>query len=130
MKSDMLLGVALGLFVAVWSVAGNVRRADPHLVTTFPGLLPIVAVPATIFVTARRRRAEGWQPEAIVRSARKIGAVAALVFAVILGSFTWWWLPHGAISLALFGATTGFGLLWLLGALAAMLCGRFIVKTA
>jgi hypothetical protein len=115
------VGVAVGLVVSGLSIAGNLWRGDPHLVTTVPGLFTALTMVAVIvlgvcLVVIR---------EPATRSAgRRATLLASGVFAACLGMFTLLYLPIHSLTIAGFSAVTGFVLVYLVGFAASFVARR------
>ena len=117
MTSPRTIGVGAGLLSTGVAVVSNLRRGDPHLVSTAPDLLTLAVVVAVVWFAVRW--AAG-QPRLAGRdSARTATVIASAVFAVGMGAFTVWYLPSHALVLGAFGAATGFWLPYLAGFVAS-----------
>lgn len=113
MTSPATIGVGAGLLSTIVVVASNLRRGDPHLVSTAPDLLTLAVVVAVVWFAVRRVVAQDQrEPQ---RSAQTTTIVAGAVFALGMGAFTWWYLPSHAIVPAGFAAISGFALVCLVG---------------
>ena len=73
-------------------IAGNVRRADPHGVSTYPDVVSVAIAPLVVYVVGRRRRRNGESADSIQAFGARVGATAGAVFAAGLGAFTLYWL--------------------------------------
>ncbi len=122
MTDDNIIGVVLGSVVCAVVIAGNVMRADPHLVSVYPDAVSIAVAPLVVYVAGRRRRLSGEPAEAVQVFGVRAGAIAGSVFALGLGVFTFYWL--GARPLWLFGTGTAFGSVFVLSCLAAYAAGH------
>lgn len=112
MTSPGAIGAGAGLLSTFVAAASNLLRGDPHLVSTAPDLLTLVAVVAVVWFAVRRA---GAHPVAGRQSAQKATIVASTVFALGMGAFTLWYLPSHALVLGAFGAGSGFVLAYLAG---------------
>ena len=54
MGSPWILGVIAGFAASGLSIASDLRRGDPYLVSATPGLLGCIAVAALIYAAVRR----------------------------------------------------------------------------
>lgn len=113
MTSPGTIGVGAGLLSTVVAVASNLRRGDPHLVSTAPDLLTLVVVVAVVWFAVRWAGAQ--QHVAGRHPAKRTTIVASTVFALGMGAFTLWYLPSHAPVLGAFGAGSGFVLAYLAG---------------
>ena len=120
--SPALLGVACGAVAAGVSIAGNLRAANPHLVSTFPDLITVVLVPVAVLLTMVRLRAGGLGRDAQGTAERRATIVAAVVFSLSLGVFAWYRL--GSFGLAIYTAGTTFIALLIVGFLVSLVCAR------
>jgi hypothetical protein len=118
----ILLGVACGAVAAGVSIAGNVRVADPHLVSTFPDLITLLVVPLAVLLTIVRMRATGLNQDALGEAGRRATIVAAVVFSASLGTFAWYRL--GSFGLATYAAGTTFIAVLIVGFLVSLVCVR------
>lgn len=110
MPAAVRFGILLGALAAGLSLAGNLWRSDPHLLSVFGSMLEPVVVFAAVFVATRRRRLAGWHPAQVVRFGRAAGATAGLVFAVAFAVFARWWFPRGTLAFHLFGPALAFAM--------------------
>jgi hypothetical protein len=122
MKSDRSLGLLLGLVLCVVAVLGNVRRADPHLVNVFPDAASMVVAPLMVFAVGRYRRQRGESSEAVRIFSARVGCVAGAAFAVGLGGFTLYRMPHATI--VAFASLTAFFATFVLCCLAGLMAGH------
>lgn len=122
MTNDNILGVALGSLVCAVAIAGNLLRADPHLVSVYPDVVSMAVAPLAVYVLGRRRRRSGLSPEAVQAFGVRVGAIAGAVFAAGLAAFTFY--EFGAWPLLAFGAGTAFISVWVLSCLAAYAAGH------
>lgn len=122
MTNDNTIGVVLGSVVCAVVIAGNVLRADPHLVSVYPDVVSVALAPLVVYVAARRRRLRGEPSESVRAFGVRAGAIAGGVFALGLGVFTFYWL--GARPLWLFGTGTAFGSVFVLSCFAAYAAGH------
>ena len=116
MTSPRTIGVGAGLLSTGVAVVSNLRRGDPHVVSTAPDLLTLVIVVAVVWFAVRWA---GGQGVAGRDAARTATVVASAVFAIGMGAFTVWYLPSHALVLGAFGAATGFWLPYLAGLVAS-----------
>jgi hypothetical protein len=122
MINDKIIGVVLGSIVCAIVIAGNIRDADPHLVSTYPDVASVAVAPLVVYVVGRRRRLNGESSEAIQASGVRVGATAGAVFAAGLGTFTFYWLA--AWPLLAFSAGVAFGSVFVLSCFSAYAAGR------
>jgi len=114
--------MACGAAAAGVSIAGNLRAANPHLVSTFPDLVTVLLVPLAVLLTIVRLRAAGRGRDAQGAAERLATIVAAVVFSLSLGAFAWYWL--GSFGLATYTAGTTFIALLIVGFLVSLVCAR------
>ena len=120
------VGVAVGLVVSGLSIAGNLWRGDPHLVTTVPdGFTALVM--ATVICLGVYRIAT--QEPATLGASHGVTGAASVVFAFCLGTFTLIYLPSHSLIIAGFAAVSGFVLVFVLG-FAASFVARRIARRA
>ena len=117
MTNDKIIGVVLGSIVLAVVIASNVRRADPHLVSTYPDVVSVAIAPLVVYVVGRRRRRNGESSHAIQAFGARVGATAGAVFAAGLAAFTLYWL--GAWPLWAFSAGVAFISVFLLSCFSA-----------
>ena len=120
--TPILLGVGCGAVAAGVSIAGNVRVANPHLVSTFPDLVTVLVLPCAVLLVIYRIRAAGLSRDALGVAGRRVTVVAAVVFSVSLGAFAWYWL--GSFGLATYAAGTTFIAVLIVGFLVSLVCAR------
>ena len=125
MTSPGTIGVGAGLLSTIVAVASNLRRGDPHIVSTAPDLLTLAVVVTVVWFAVRRVGAQH-QVEPL-RSAQKTTVVASTVFALGMGAFTWWYLPSHAPILGAVGACSGFVLAYVAGFAASRTLSRTAV---
>jgi hypothetical protein len=124
-----LFGIGWGALLTALSIAGNLRRADPRSVLTFPDFItPLVAL--AVFVVAFRWRAARLDRTRAGQAGRRATAIAAAFFGVALGTFTWIRLPSHPLDLALYTAVTSFIGTMILGFIGSLFCARRRVRTA
>ena len=120
------VGVAVGLVVSGLSIAGNLWRGDPHLVTTVPDVFTALVMAAVICLGLYR---VATQEQVAVGASQGVIRAASVVFAVCLGTFTLIYLPSHSLLIAGFAALSGFVLVFVLG-FAANLVARRIARRA
>lgn len=120
-KDDASLGIGLGLLLAGVSIAGNVLRGDPHLVSTFPHLAGLFIIPAGVFVLLRWRRSAGADPGQLWRSGSVVVLSSATVSALLVATFTaFWFSPPSRWPLTVFSLVGTFAFTWIFGYAAAL----------
>jgi hypothetical protein len=122
MTNDKIIGVVLGSIVCAVVIAGNVRRADPHLVSVYPDLVSVAVAPLVVYGAGHRRRRNGESADSIQAFGVRVGATAGAVFAVGLGAFTLYWLA--AWPLWAFGTGVAFSSVFVLSCFSAYLAGH------
>jgi hypothetical protein len=122
MTKDRIVGVALGAALCVVVIAGNMRRADTHLVSVYPDVISGIIAPLVVYVVGRRRRLRGESAVAVQRFGLRVGGIAGAVFAAGLAAFTGYWLA--ATPLLAIGSAAAFGSVFLLSCLAAYAAGQ------
>ncbi len=125
-RHKRLAGIGAGIVAAALSVAGNVWRGDPHLVSAYPDVLSAAVVPAAVWFAVRRWSGDGGATGASVTAGWYMTAVAASVSAVIHVCFTAYWLPSGWSALVPITAILAFAFTLILGTLAATAAGRSV----
>lgn len=53
MRSPSALGISVGVFALLVSIAGNLRRGDPHFISGMPDLLSLAVAWAAMFAAMR-----------------------------------------------------------------------------
>ncbi|MGE3275079.1 MAG: hypothetical protein AB7O67_08190 [Vicinamibacterales bacterium] len=125
MASPAMIGVGAGLLSTVVATVSNLHRGDPHLVSTAPDLLTLVAIVAIVW---RAVRWTGGLDDARGRHPAQVTAVvASTVFAVGMGAFTLWYLPSHAPVLAAAAAVSSFLLACVTGVAASRPIRRIAV---
>jgi hypothetical protein len=109
MGSIWVRGIVAGFAASALSIATNLRRGNPHLVTGAPSLLGAVAV-AALAPFGGQACADGSGRQAGVRA-----MVASGVCAVAMGAFTWFYLPNHVPTLAAYSAFVSFVLVYIVG---------------
>lgn len=128
MKFDVAPGLLLGGLLASFSIAANIRRGDPHLVSMFPdltGLIFAVALPIGIYLVMRRGRG-GLDRDDLIWSGMRLTFAAAPVFAVGMGAFAWWWFPSRPLPLVAFSFFGTLVVSAILGVVVSWLAGRLV----
>lgn len=128
MTNDKIIGVVLGSIVCAVVIAGNVRRANPHLVSVYPDVVSVAVAPLVVYVIGRRRRLNGASSEAVQAFGVRVGAIAGAVFAAGLAAFTLYWLaawPLWALS-----AGVAFGSVFGLSCFSAYVAGHKRITAA
>lgn len=125
MTSPAMIGVGTGLLSTAVAVASNLRRGDPHVVSTAPDLLTLVVVVAVVWFAVRWA---GGQPQTSGQNPAKTTTVlASTVFALGIGTFTLWYLPSHAPVLGAVAAGSGFAVIYLAGFVASRALRRAAV---
>lgn len=113
MSAHLGLGVVAGLLAAGVSVAANLRRGDPHLISTAPDVVTALIVGLivswAVWHAALRNRAHARL------AAHRTALAASGTFAVAMSAFAWWYFNHVSFAMFVFGAGTAFGLAYLFG---------------
>jgi hypothetical protein len=118
-----LFGIGWGILLTALSVAGNLRRVDSRTVLTFPDFMtPLVAL--AVFIAVFRWRAAGLDRALAGQAGRRATAIAAALFGVALGVFTWIRLPTNPLDLAMYTAVTSFIGTMILGYIGSLFCVR------
>jgi hypothetical protein len=118
----VLLGLACGTVAATVSIAGNLRRGDPHLVSTFPDLAAVLVAPAVLLIAMLRMRGARLDRDALGAAGRRLTVTAAGVFCLLLGAFAWYWLR--SFGLATYVAGTSFISILIAGFVVSLVCTR------
>ena len=127
--NPILLGIGWGSLLTALSIAGNLRRADPRAVLTFPDFItPLVAL--AVFIVVVRWRAAKLDRAVAGQVGRQATAIAAGFFGIALGAFTWFRLPSHPLDLAAYTAVTSFIGTMILGYIGSLFCARRHVRTA
>jgi hypothetical protein len=116
-EKPRVAGLVIGLVLGAASWAGNAARTNLGLVSAFPDLLTVAAVPLAIYFFVRARARVACPPD--VRSLRRLGwsvvNTAAIVLAVFLACVEGFWfnqLDGSLVTSTLVGAvvvTVGVG---------------------
>jgi hypothetical protein len=105
------------------SIVGNIRRVDARSVLTFPDFTtPLLGL--AVFVVVFRWHATRLDRAAAGRAGRQATFVAAVLFGLVLGAFTWYRLPSRSVDLALYTTVTSFVGALILGFIGSLLCAR------
>jgi hypothetical protein len=117
MGSRWILGITAGLAASGLSIASNLRRGDPHLVSAGPDLVAAIVVAALIYNAVRQ---SGASPSH--GAGRGAGMLATLlasgICAVTMAAFTWFYLPIHSLTLAAYAAGVSFVLVYVVGYIA------------
>lgn len=107
MPTPVVLGIAGGAVSATISIASNLWRADPDLVSAAPDVLSALLMAGLVsLVVGKGIGAAG--PVAATTAARRATRVAAGTCALPMGVFTWLYLPSHAFALAAAAAGMSF----------------------
>jgi hypothetical protein len=120
--NPILLGAGCGAVAAGVSIAGNMRTADPHLVSTFPDLISVLVLPAAVLLMMARIRTVAPNQDALADASRRAAVIAAGVFSALLGIFAWRRL--GSFGLATYTAGTTFIAVLIIGFLVSLVFAR------
>ena len=92
-RAPRFIGLVIGVGLGALSWAGNASRTNLGLISAFPDLITIAAVPLAMYfvVRARVRRAEPESLRVIRRAGWVVSNTAGLVFAVFLASVSGFW---------------------------------------
>lgn len=123
MKADAPMGIAAGMATATVSMAANLWRADPHLVSAAPDATSAVVLVLLIYRSVRHASRQA-RTEDAWRVAIGTTIIAAATCAASMGMFTWWYLPSRSLTLAFVGAGMTFGLVAIVGITAAYVAVR------
>ena len=123
MKADVPVGIAAGMATAAVSMAANLWRADPHLVSAAPDAISAIVLGLLIYRSVRHASRQ-FRTEDAWRVAIGTTMIAAATCAMAMGMFTWWYLPSRSLTLAIFGAGMSFGLVAIVGVIAACVAAR------
>jgi hypothetical protein len=92
-EQPRVAGLVIGVLVGAASWAGNAARTNLGLVSAFPDLLTVAAVPLAMYFFVRARVRAARPPD--LRSVRRMGwsvvNTAAIVLAVFLASVAGFW---------------------------------------
>lgn len=96
-----LAGLAIGLVLGVASWVGNASRTNLAIISAFPDLLTMAAVPLAMyfFVRARVRRSAPAPLKAVRRAGWTVAGTAGLVLAVFLASVSGFWFNQWDLTL-------------------------------
>jgi len=119
--NDNIIGAVLGSLVCAVVIAGNILRADSHVVSVYPDVVSVAVAPLVVYVAGRRRRLNGESSEAVQRFGVRVGAIAGAVFGVGLGAFAL--LRLAALPLLAFGSGIAFSSVFALSCFAAHAAG-------
>jgi drug/metabolite transporter (DMT)-like permease len=117
MRSPWVLGIIAGCAASALSIASDLRRGDPHLVSAAPGLLGVIAIAALIYTIVRRSDSRGSGREAGMQATLGASGVCALA----LAAFTWFYLPNHPLTLAGFAAVGSVVMVYIVGYAATLL---------
>jgi hypothetical protein len=100
------------------SIAVNLWRADPHLVSAAPDAISAIVLGLLIYrsvrhVSRQARTEDAW------RVATGTTTIGAAICATSMAMFTWWHLQSHSLTLAIFGAGMSFSLVAIVGVIAA-----------
>lgn len=129
MRSDVVLGIGLGSLLAALSIAGNIRRGDPHLLSTFPGLIIAIVLPVGIYLLMRHRASKVDRDD-LTLAGMRMTIAAASVFALALAGFAWWWFPARPLPLVAFALVGTLVGTWVLGVVSSLVSARLVGKKA
>jgi hypothetical protein len=124
MTNEKIIGVVLGSIVCAVVIASNVRRADPHLVSTYPDVVSVAIAPLVVYVLGRRRRWNGESADSIQAFGARVGAIAGAVFAAGVGAFTAYWLTSWPWPLWAFSAGVAASSVFVLSCFSAYVAGH------
>ncbi|MEZ5293799.1 MAG: hypothetical protein R2745_22135 [Vicinamibacterales bacterium] len=117
MTSPWTTGSIAGVVAAVVSAAGNLRRGDPHALSTAPDLATLATI--TVLVGLAVWRSAAGDGDQVFRRGRRAAVGAGATFAVGAGAFAWWYFPHHSIALASYAALTAFAMAGVVGVMTA-----------
>ena len=122
MSAHVGFGVVAGLLAASVSIGANLRRGDPHLISTAPDIMTALIVGLVIWLAVSQA---ALRDRAHARAAAHRAALTASgTFAAAMSAFTWWYLKLDSFAMFAFGAATAFGLAYLFGAVATRVTAR------
>ena len=123
MGSPTILGIIAGLAASGLSIAGILRRGDPHLVSPAPDLFGAIVVALLVYIAVRRsshRESATFRRVAGFRTS----FVAACICAAIMSVFTWMYFAIPAAALVAFTGVASFVLLLIVGVITTLLAAR------
>lgn len=118
MKADVPAGIAAGMATATLSIAGNLWRADSHLVSAAPDAISAIVLGVLIYRSVRLASCQA-RTEDAWKAAIGTTTIAAATCATSMAIFTWWYLPSHSLMLAIFGAGMSFCVVGIVGVIAA-----------
>jgi xanthine/uracil permease len=122
MMNDKSIGLLLGLVLCGVAVTGNLLRADPHGVSTYPSLASMAIAPLVVFAVGRHRKLHGVPFDAVRLLGVRVGAIAGAVFAAGIGAYTLYRLQHAP--LVAFAVVTAFFSTFVLCSVAGLAAGQ------
>ena len=122
MTAHLGLGVVAGLLAAGVSVAANLRRGDPRLISTAPDVMTAVIV--GLIVAWAVWQAALRNPAHARVAAHRAALAASSTFAVAMSAFAWWYFNHVSFAMFAFTAGTALGLTYLFGLAATQVAAR------
>jgi len=102
-----ILGLAAGVVASGLSIAQNLRRGDPHLISGGPDLFGAMAIAATIYLAVRRVAREGDKRRAW-RTGWHMATAASAACAAPMAIFALWYFPTPYLALSAFTAGATF----------------------
>lgn len=126
MSVHLGLGILAGLLSAGVSVGANLRRGDPHLISTAPDVVTALIVGLIVCWAV-------WQAALRDRAHAKVAAhrtalLASSTFAVAMSAFSWWYFNNYSFALVAFAAGTSFGVAYLFGVVATRVAAKRAVQ--
>ncbi len=112
----------VGVFAVTVSVAGTMRRGDPHFVSAAPDLLSLTLVCLAMFAAMRTLRP--LEPSRAREIAPRLTAMAAAVHGIGMAAFSVWYLPSHPTSLGIFAGLSTAAMMALIGWSAARVALR------
>lgn len=121
-RAHLRLGVVAGLLAAAVSIAANLRRGDPHGLSTAPDILSALIVGLVVWLAVRHAALQHRAHAQV--AAHRTALAASITFAVAMTGFSWWYFNHGSLMMFAFASGTAFGLAYLFGVVATRVAAK------